>query len=89
MAAPVCVKTYTVALGARPTYELGLFAYANAFDADITLGSDGSVQRAQLSSSALRVDLAQKDKTWRATIDARGWQAPGVSGQSQGLITAF
>ncbi|OGT11845.1 MAG: hypothetical protein A3F73_11190 [Gallionellales bacterium RIFCSPLOWO2_12_FULL_59_22] len=33
-------NTYTLALGARPTYELGLFAYANAFDSNIVLGPD-------------------------------------------------
>ncbi|MBZ5521810.1 MAG: hypothetical protein LAP21_06175 [Acidobacteriia bacterium] len=38
-------NTYTVALGARPTYELGLFVYANAFDADVTLNPDNTVQQ--------------------------------------------
>jgi uncharacterized protein involved in outer membrane biogenesis len=49
---------------------------APVFDGDITVGADGAVQRVQLSSTGLRVDLAQKDKTWRATIDGRNWQAP-------------
>ena len=46
MAFDATAKTYTVALGARPTYELGLFAYANAFDADIVLNpAEGMEQR--------------------------------------------
>ena len=49
---------------------------APPFDGDITLGADGAVQRAQLASTGLRVDVTQKDKTWRATLDGRNWQAP-------------
>jgi uncharacterized protein involved in outer membrane biogenesis len=46
------------------------------FDADVTIGPDGSVQRALLSATALRVDLAPKDNAWRATIQGTNWQAP-------------
>jgi hypothetical protein len=49
---------------------------APLFDGEITIGTDGAVQRAQLSATGLRVDLTQKDKTWRATIDGRNYQAP-------------
>ena len=46
MAFDATAKTYTVALGARPTYELGLFTYANAFDANIVLNpTEGLEQR--------------------------------------------
>jgi len=38
-------NTYTLALGARPTYELGLFAYANAFDADIKLNPVSAIEQ--------------------------------------------
>jgi Flp pilus assembly protein TadD len=33
-------KTYTIALGARPSHALGLFAYINVFDADLTLSPE-------------------------------------------------
>jgi hypothetical protein len=33
-------KTYTFALGARPSHALGLFAYINVFDADLTLSPE-------------------------------------------------
>jgi tetratricopeptide (TPR) repeat protein len=46
MAFDAAANTYTVALGAHPTYELGLFVYANAFDANIVLNpSEGVEQR--------------------------------------------
>jgi len=38
-------RTYTLALGARPTHELGLFAYANAFDADIKLNPVSAIEQ--------------------------------------------
>ena len=38
MAIDASATTYTVALGARPSHALGLFVYANAFDADIVSG---------------------------------------------------
>lgn len=33
-------KTYTLALGTRPSHALGLFAYINIFDADLTLSPE-------------------------------------------------
>ncbi|MCX7172040.1 MAG: TonB-dependent receptor, partial [Proteobacteria bacterium] len=38
-------NTYTLALGVRPTYELGLFAYANAFEANIALSPAGGIRQ--------------------------------------------
>ncbi len=49
---------------------------APPFDGDITLGANGAVQRVQLASTGLRVDVTQKDGGWRATLDGRNWQAP-------------
>lgn len=38
-------STYTVAVGARPSHALGLFLYANAFKADLSLGPNVGVQQ--------------------------------------------
>lgn len=38
-------STYTVAVGARPSHALGLFLYANAFNADLTLSPNTGVQQ--------------------------------------------
>jgi uncharacterized protein involved in outer membrane biogenesis len=68
----------------------------------VTLGANGSVERVMMNSGALRVDLAQKDKAWRATVDARNWQPPlgpsltfddlnvvAVFGPSQATLTSI
>jgi len=49
---------------------------APVFDGEVTLGADGDVQRLQLNSTGLRVDVTHKDNVWRATLDGRNWQAP-------------
>jgi len=46
------------------------------FDADVSIGNNGAVLRAMLSSGSLRADLSPKDKAWRATIQGHNWQAP-------------
>jgi tetratricopeptide (TPR) repeat protein len=56
-------NTYTLALGARPTHELGLFAYLNAFDADVATSAfkvfsshiEGSAER--IAGRTERIDL--------------------------------
>jgi Flp pilus assembly protein TadD len=62
-------KTYTVALGARPSHELGLFVYANAFDADLTLSpSNGVVQHVKGSNDRLDIGahyrFAPQSQVW-------------------------
>lgn len=49
-------NTYTVALGIRPTHELGLFAYANAFDANIALNPVDAIQQ-KLNGRNERLDF--------------------------------
>jgi Flp pilus assembly protein TadD len=49
-------NTYTVALGIRPTHELGLFAYANAFDANLALSPINAVKQ-QLNGRNERLDF--------------------------------
>lgn len=49
-------NTYTLALGARPSHELGLFAYANAFDADIMLRPSSALQQ-HIAGRNQRLDL--------------------------------
>ncbi|MDP2829981.1 MAG: tetratricopeptide repeat protein [Sulfuricellaceae bacterium] len=48
--------TYTLALGMRPTHELGLFAYANAFDADLALSPTSGIQQ-RITGRNERIDL--------------------------------
>ena len=49
-------NTYTLALGARPTYELGLFVYANAFDADVKLNPVSAIEQ-RVNGRNERLDL--------------------------------
>jgi Flp pilus assembly protein TadD len=49
-------NTYTLAFGARPTHELGLFAYLNAFDADIATRSAKGVEQ-HIAGRTERIDL--------------------------------
>ena len=50
-------QTYTVALGARPTHELGLFMYLNHLKADAVLGrADVTGEVAQVRGDASRID---------------------------------
>ena len=45
MAFDAAANTYTVAVGARPSHALGLFLYANAFNADIVSGLSKDVRQ--------------------------------------------
>ncbi len=49
-------NAYTVALGVRPSHALGLFVYANAFDADLNLRPSESVLQ-RVSGRNERLDL--------------------------------
>jgi len=46
------------------------------FDADITFGPDGELQRALLSDGKLKVELSPKDKGFRVAMEASGWKPP-------------
>ena len=56
MAFDATAKTYTVALGTRPSHELGLFMYASALDADLILGPNAGVLQ-HVAGRNDRVDL--------------------------------
>ena len=71
-------NTYTVALGARPTYELGLFAYANAFDADIALSPDSANQQ-RITGRNERVDLGAH---YRFSPQSQAWLKIGSGNES-------
>jgi len=76
-AAPAETQSLTVRKVRLKGAKLALRDFeAPSFDGEITIGADGGVERAQLNSTGLRVDITQKDKTWRATLDGRNWQAP-------------
>jgi hypothetical protein len=46
------------------------------FNADITFGPDGTLQRAVLSDPKVRVELTPKDKAVRVALEARNWRLP-------------
>jgi hypothetical protein len=46
------------------------------FDADVTLGADGGLQRALLSDGKVRIDITPKDNALRLTLEARSWKPP-------------
>ncbi len=78
MAFDAGANTYTVALGARPTYELGLFAYANAFDADIALSPAGAVQQ-RVNGRNERLDLGAH---YRFGPQSQAWLKIGTGNES-------
>lgn len=47
-----------------------------AFGADITLGRDGALQKAVLSSDKLTLEIAPQNQLWQMKVTARGWQLP-------------
>ena len=71
-------NTYTIALGARPTYELGLFAYANAFDANIALSPDSTVQQ-RVAGRNQRLDLGAH---YRFGPQSQAWLKIGQGNES-------
>ncbi|MBL0140554.1 MAG: FecR domain-containing protein [Betaproteobacteria bacterium] len=64
-------KTYTVALGAKPSYDLSFFLYANRLSADVDIGKqdvtglfsriDGSVGRIDVGA---RYSISASDAVW-------------------------
>lgn len=71
-------NTYTLALGARPSHELGLFAYANAFDADIRLQPSSAVEQ-RVKGRNERYDLGAN---YRFGPQAQAWLKLGSSNES-------
>ena len=71
-------RTYTVALGARPTYELGLFAYANAFDADIKLNPVSAIEQ-RVNGRNERLDLGAH---YRFGPQSQAWLKFGKSNET-------
>ncbi len=69
MAFDAAAKTYTVALGARPSYELGLFAYANTFDANIVLNPAEGVEQ-RVAGRNTRLDVGAH---YRFGPDSHAW----------------
>jgi tetratricopeptide (TPR) repeat protein len=54
-------KTFTVALGAKPTSELSLFLYANRLDADVDLGKpDVTGEFGKIDGYASRIDVGAR-----------------------------
>lgn len=74
-------NTYTLALGMRPTYELGLFAYANAFDADLLLNQSGSVQQ-RLTGRNERADIGAH---YRFGPQSQAWLKIGWGNESSAI----
>jgi hypothetical protein len=46
------------------------------FNADVTLGVDGALQRAVLSDGKARADITLRDNAVRVALDGRNWRAP-------------
>jgi Flp pilus assembly protein TadD len=74
-------RTYTVALGARPTHELGLFAYANAFDADIKLNDVSAIER-RVNGRNERYDLGAH---YRFGPQSQAWLKIGKGNESSSV----
>ncbi len=70
-------RTYTLAAGAKPTYELGVFVYANRLSVDADLGTRDS-SFTQVGGTASRVDAGA-----RYAFDASSslWVKAGASEQ--------
>ena len=47
-----------------------------AFNADVTLGADGALQRAVLSDGKARAEITLRDNAVRVALDGRNWRAP-------------
>jgi len=76
-------NTYTLALGARPTYELGLFAYANAFDAGLVLSPAGGTQQ-RVNGRNERLDLGAH---YRFSPQSQAWLKIGTGNESSTVNT--
>jgi Flp pilus assembly protein TadD len=75
-------NTVTLALGARPTYELGLFAYANLFDATKVDISPLAGLEQSLPGKAERLDLGA---TYRFGPQSQAWLKIGIGNESSTL----
>ncbi len=71
-------NTYTLALGVRPTYELGLFAYANAFDANIKLNPASTIEQ-RVNGRNQRLDLGAH---YRFGPQSQAWLKIGTGNES-------
>ena len=76
-------NTYTIALGARPTYELGLFAYANAFNADIGLKPASGIDQ-RVNGRNDRLDLGAH---YRFSPQSQAWFKIGKGTESSTVGT--
>ena len=74
-------NTYTLALGARPTYELGLFLYANAFDADIRLNPVTAIEQSVVGRNE-RFDLGAH---YRFGPQSQAWLKIGKGNESSSV----
>ena len=68
-------NTYTLAFGARPTHELGLFAYVNARDADSALSPSKGVQR----QAVVRSESIDLGGHYRFGPESQAWLKIGSS----------
>lgn len=76
-------NTYTLALGVRPTYELGLFAYANAFEANLALSPASGVQQ-RVNGRNERLDLGAH---YRFGPQSQAWLKIGTGNESSTVHT--
>lgn len=76
-------NTFTLAFGVRPSYELGLFAYANIFDADIDLGTKNTVHQ-HIDGRNKRLDLGAN---YRFGPQSQAWLKIGVGNESSTVDT--
>ena len=78
MAFDAGANTYTLAFGVRPTYELGLFAYANAFDANLALSPASGIQQ-RVTGRNERLDLGAN---YRFGPQSQAWLKIGQGNES-------
>jgi Flp pilus assembly protein TadD len=82
-------KTYTLALGARPSHALGLFVYANALDSNIALGSTNAATNTEtmnrINGRNQRVDAGAH---YRFGPQSQAWLKLGQGSESSLISTA-
>ena len=76
-------NTYTLALGTRPTYELGLFAYANAFEANLALSPASGVEQ-RVNGRNQRLDLGAH---YRFSPQSQAWLKIGSGNETSTVNT--
>ncbi|APV51907.1 hypothetical protein BWI17_20865 [Betaproteobacteria bacterium GR16-43] len=78
-------KTFTVALGAKPTSELSLFLYATRLDADVDLGKRGVTgEFGQIDGYASRLDVGAR---YSPNSNVAWWLKAGTSKQDSDYDT--